>query len=245
MDIHVSPTSDQMAKAAAQRAASALRTAIETRGHARFIAATGNSQLDFLSYLVKEPGIEWEKTTMFHLDEYLGVAESHPASFVGYLKRRLTEIVPIGEVHFLLGDAPDHQAQLSAVSRAISAAPIDVAFVGIGENGHLAFNDPPADFETEAPYLIVELDEMCRTQQVNEGWFPDLAAVPSRALTMSIGQIMKSRQIVCTVPDARKAAAVRDCLSDRQPISPDRPASILRNHDACHVFLDAESAALL
>lgn len=245
MDIHISSTTDEMAKAAAQRAAYALRTAIETQGHARFVAATGNSQLGFLSYLVKEPGIDWAKTTMFHLDEYLGVSENHPASFVGYLRKQLTGQVPIGEAHFLSGDAEDQNEQLRAVSAAISSGPIDVAFVGIGENGHLAFNDPPADFTTDDPYLIVELDHMCRTQQVNEGWFPELSAVPTRAITMSIRQIMKSKQIVCTVPEERKAAAVRDCISDRLPISPERPASILREHSACHVFLDAESAALL
>lgn len=245
MDIHISRTSEEMAKAAAQRAAYALRNAIETQGHARFIAATGNSQLEFLSYLVKEPGIEWKKTTMFHLDEYLGVNESHPASFVGYLRKRLTENVPIGTVHFLSGDAADPQEQLKAISKSIAEAPIDVAFVGIGENGHLAFNDPPANFTTDEPYLIVELDQMCRRQQVNEGWFPDMAEVPAKALTMSIRQIMKSKQIVCTVPDARKATAVRDCLSDRHPVAPERPASILREHDSCHVFLDADSAELL
>ncbi|MFP4153275.1 MAG: glucosamine-6-phosphate deaminase [Alkalispirochaeta sp.] len=245
MEIHVSATSDEMAKAAARRAASTLRRAIETQGHARFIAATGNSQLEFLSYLVKEPGIDWKKTTMFHLDEYLGVSEEHPASFVGYLKRRLTDLVPVGEVYYLFGDAPDYDAQLTTVSDAIAVAPIDVAFVGIGENGHLAFNDPPADFETERPYIIVDLDEACRMQQVNEGWFPDIASVPTRALSMSIRQIMKSREIVCTVPDARKAIAVRECIGADSPVSPEHPASILQTHPGCHVFLDTASAALL
>ena len=182
---------------------------------------------------------------MFHLDEYLGIGESHPASFVAYLRERLTERVPIGMAHFIIGDSLDPQKQIQTISAAISSAPIDVAFVGIGENGHLAFNDPPADFTTEQPYLIVELDHVCRTQQVNGGGFPDLTAVPTRAVTMSIRQIMKSKQVVCTVPEERKAAAVRDCLSDRLPVAPQRPASILREHRACHVFLDADSAALL
>ena len=245
MDIHISRTSEDMAKAAAQRAAYALRTAIETKGNARFIAATGNSQLLFLEYLTKEPGIDWSKTTMFHLDEYLGLPESHPASFVGYLRRRLVEQTSLSDVHFLHGDAVPIDAAIRSVSEAITSTAIDVAFVGIGENGHLAFNDPPADFETRTPYIIVELDTACRNQQVNEGWFHDFEAVPTRAITISIHQIMQSEQIVCTVPDQRKAAAVRDCLSDRHPISFERPASILRRHKNCRVFLDEASASLL
>lgn len=245
MNIHISETRDQLARAASERAAAALHYAIETQGHARFIAATGNSQLGFLSNLVKEPGIEWQKTVMFHLDEYIGISDTHPASFVRYLREQLTGRVPIGTAYFLPGGAPETQEQIHAVSAAIAAAPIDVAFVGIGENGHLAFNDPPADFTTDEPFIEVELDRTCRTQQVSEGWFPDLNAVPTRALTMSIRQIMKSKQIICSVPDQRKAIAVRDCLSDDAVVSPERPASILRTHGNCHVFLDAESSALL
>ena len=245
MDINVMDSADEMAHAAAQQAATALRVAIEERGEARFIAATGNSQLSFLSYLVEAPGIDWAKTTMFHLDEYLGIDATHPASFVGYLKKRLVDRVPIGRRFFLDGVAPDIETHIAEVSRAIRSAPIDVACIGIGENGHVAFNDPPADFETEHPYIMVDLDQACRTQQVNEGWFPDIASVPSRAITMSVHQIMESRTIVCTVPDRRKAKAVHDCLSDQLDVSPERPASILRRHPACHVYLDKESASLL
>ncbi|MCG8478872.1 MAG: glucosamine-6-phosphate deaminase [Spirochaetales bacterium] len=245
MDIHIAQTPEDMARAAAQRAAHALRTAIEVRGNARFVAATGNSQLLFLEYLTGEPGIDWSKTTMFHLDEYLGLPDDHPASFVGYLRRRLVEKTALSDVHFLRGDAASINTAIRSASDAIASAPIDVAFVGIGENGHLAFNDPPADFETRKPYITVELDGACRTQQVNEGWFPDVETVPTHAVTMSIHQIMQSERIICTVPDRRKATAVRGCLSDRHPVSPDRPASILREHRNCHVFLDEAAASLL
>ena len=245
MEIHILQSSEDTAKAAAGRAADILRTAIETRGRARFIAATGNSQLLFLDYLVREQGIDWSKTTMFHLDEYIGLSERHPASFVGYLRRRLAEKTGLSDMHFLRGDAAPIDTVIRSVSDAIASAAIDVAFVGIGENGHLAFNDPPADFKTRKPYITVELDDACRNQQVNEGWFPDIEAVPTHAVTMSIHQIMQSERIICTIPERRKAAAVRDCLSDRNPVSAEYPASILREHRNCDVFLDEAAASLL
>lgn len=245
MKIHVLNQTDEMARAAAQQAARVLRAAIAARGDARFIAATGNSQLTFLDALCKEPDIDWSRTTMFHLDEYVGVDEQHPASFVRYLRERFVEVVNPGVVHFVNGMAADIDSECERLSMLIAEKTIDVAFVGIGENGHLAFNDPPADFNTNAPYIVVELDEACRLQQVNEGWFPTITDVPRKAVSMSIQQIMKATEIVCTVPDERKAQAVRDCLSPSLPVDPVRPASILRKHERCNVYLDRYSASRL
>ena len=239
--VHLDP--DVMAKVAAQSAAQFLRDAIQRRGKAAFVAATGASQFNFLKYLVAAPGIAWERTTMFHLDEYIGMSADHPASFRRYLRERLTSKVPIGSVHFIAGDAPDLAAEVDQLNRTIASTPIDAAFVGIGENGHLAFNDPPADFETERPYIIVTLDDACRRQQFGEGWFKTLDDVPRRAISMTVRQIMKAAHIVCTVPDKRKAQAVKACLEGE--IGPMLPASILRMHVSCHLFLDKESASLV
>lgn len=243
MRLAVHADSDAMAKAAAEAAARLLRDAIARRGHAAFIAATGASQFSFLEHLVAAPDIRWGLTTMFHLDEYIGFSPDHPASFRRYLRERLTSRVPVGTVHFIGGDAPDIGGELARLNRILAATPIDVAFVGIGENGHLAFNDPPADFETETPYIIVELDEACRRQQVGEGWFASLEEVPRRAISMSVKQIMKSAHIICTVPERRKARAVKACLEGE--IGPMVPASILRAHPRCLLFLDGEAAGLL
>ena len=199
--------------------------------------------LTFLAALTADKTIDWDNTTMFHLDEYIGIPETHPASFRKYLRERLVDIVQPGTVHFLDGEADEPQAECDRLNRIISQHQIDVAFVGIGENGHLAFNDPPADFETEDPYILVELDEACRLQQVGEGWFTGLDEVPSQAISMSIRQIMKAQTIICTVPDERKAEAVRNCLHGE--ITPMHPASILQTHPDCTVFLDAGSASLL
>ena len=239
--VHLDP--DVMAKVAAASAAQILRDAVQRRGRAAFIAATGASQFNFLKYLVAAPGIAWERTTMFHLDEYIGMSADHPASFRRYLRERLTSKVPIGAVHFIAGDAPDLAVELSQLNLAISSTSIDAAFVGIGENGHLAFNDPPADFETEHPYIIVTLDDACRQQQFGEGWFKTLDDVPRQAISMTVRQIMKAAHIVCTVPDKRKAQAVKACLEGE--IGPMLPASILRTHRSYSLFLDKESASLL
>lgn len=232
----------QLGEAAAQQAAAAIKRAIDARGLARIIAATGASQFEFLEALVADQSIDWKKVEMFHLDEYVGLPVTHPASFRKYLAERL--IVPAGiERHHLLDGEGDPREICDRVGDRISAAPIDVAFVGIGENGHLAFNDPPADFQTARPYIVVDLDEACRRQQVGEGWFPDLDAVPKQAISMSIRQILKASEIVCIVPDARKAEAVRNCLTG--PVSPDFPASILRTHADTTIYLDRDSASLL
>ena len=243
MEIKVFPTKAEMAAAAARQAADALRRALHARGKANVIAATGASQFEFLDALVKAPGIDWSRTVFFHLDEYVGVPATHPASFRRYLRERIVEKVRPGQFHFIEGDAADPKAEAARVGALIRDHPIDVAFVGIGENGHLAFNDPPADFETREPYLVVSLDEACRRQQLGEGWFPRLEDVPARAISMSIRQILDSAEILCIVPDARKARAVHDCLEG--PVSPQHPASILQRHPGTTVYLDAASAALL
>ena len=243
MEVLAFATKTEMAAAAAARAAVALRGAIAARGRAHVIAASGASQFEFLDALVRTPGIDWPRTAFFHLDEYVGLPESHPASFRRYLKERIVDRVHPGAFHFIDGEARDPEAECRRVGEVLARHPVDVAFVGIGENGHLAFNDPPADFETEEPYIVVTLDEACRRQQLGEGWFARLEDVPARALSMSIRQLLKSREVLCVVPDARKARAVRDCLQG--PVSRDHPASILQRHPRTAVFLDAASAALL
>jgi glucosamine-6-phosphate deaminase len=232
----------QMAKVAAEEAASVLREAIQKNGRARLIAATGAAQFTFLEVLTSLPNIDWHKAEMFHLDEYIGIPESHPASFCRFLKERLIEKTGITQHHLLHGDL-DPAKVIRETGAALASAPIDVAFVGIGENGHLAFNDPPADFQTEEPYIAVDLDEACRRQQMGEGWFATLEDVPRRAISMSIRQIMKAKKIICFVPDARKASAVHACFDGE--ISPTAPASILRRHAQTNVYLDKESSALL
>ena len=231
-----------MSRAAAEHAARTLTRTISERGSARIIAATGASQFDFLEALTGTPGIDWTSVEMFHLDEYVGLPTTHPASFRKYLLERLIRKTGISRYHFLDGES-DAEGTARDVGRKIAAAPIDVAFVGIGENGHLAFNDPPANFETTEPYLIVELDEACRRQQVGEGWFTSIDDVPKQAISMSVRQILAAREILCIVPDARKADAVKACMEG--PVSPMAPASILRTHGNTTVYLDRDSASLL
>jgi len=233
---------DSLAGAAASEAASRIRGAIAASGRARIIAATGASQMAFLAALTGAPDLDWSKVEMFHLDEYIGLSADHPAAFRRYLLERLIRPAGIAAVHLIDGER-DPIDVCRELGREVTAAPIDVAFVGIGENGHLAFNDPPADFDTEEPYLVVRLDEACRRQQVGEGWFTSIDEVPERAISMSIRQILKSRAILAVVPDARKAPAVRLCLEGA--ISPMAPASILRTHGDTSLFLDADSAALV
>ena len=243
MEVRVFPTKGEMAAMAAEQAASAIVGALSRLGRAHIVAATGASQFEFLDALTALSGIDWSKTVFFHLDEYVGIAESHPASFRRYLRERIVARVRPGAFHFIAGDAPDPEAEASRVGALLAAHPIDVAFVGIGENGHLAFNDPPADFETEEPYLVVRLDEACRKQQMGEGWFAGLGEVPEQAISMSIAQILKSREILCIVPDERKARAVHECLD--LEMSPEHPASALRSHPRTTVYLDEPSASLL
>jgi glucosamine-6-phosphate deaminase len=233
---------NEMAKAAAWEAARLIREAIAARGGARITAATGTSQYEFLEELAAAPDIEWGKVELFHLDEYVGISARHPASFQRYIRERILARLPVGRAWLLDGMA-DPADTCRRAGLAISAAPIDVAFVGIGENGHLAFNDPPADFDTDEPFLLVNLDQQCRQQQVDEGWFSSLEQVPRTAISMSIRQILKARAIVCLVSGARKAEAVRLCLEGE--IGPMAPASALRLHERATVFLDREAASLL
>ncbi len=231
-----------LSTAAAEQAAELLRAAIKNRSKARLIAATGVSQLEFLDILTKTPGIDWPRVEMFHLDEYIGLPITHPASFRKYLLENLIRKTGITNYHLLDGEH-DPQETVRAVGAQITSAPIDLAFAGFGENGHLAFNDPPADFVTEQPYLIVNLDETTRRQQVGEGWFANEAEVPKQAISMSIHQIMRSKEIIAVVPDARKARAVKACLEGE--VSSMAPASILRTHPAATIYLDKAAASLL
>ncbi len=231
-----------MSRAAARHAAHALSAAIAARGRVRLVAATGTSQLEFLAALTAAPGIEWPRVEMFHLDEYVGLSIEHPASFRRYLLERLINETGIRRYHLLDGEH-EPAAEAARVGRELASAPVDVAFVGIGENGHLAFNDPPADFVTDDPYIIVTLDEACRRQQVGEGWFRAVEDVPSRAISMSVRQILKSREIICVVPDARKADTVRAAVEGE--VSPLVPASILQTHSNTTLYLDPDSASRL
>jgi len=231
-----------LAAAAGVDAAAAVRRAIRERGSARIIAATGASQFEFLDQLTKAPDIDWKRVEMFHLDEYLGVPTTHPASFRKYLLDRLINKAGIVHYHLLDGEAEPRKV-IAEMTAEIRKTQIDVAFVGIGENGHLAFNDPPADFESDEAYIVVKLDEACRRQQLGEGWFQSLQDVPTSALSMTVRQILRAQQIICVVPDARKATAVANCLESE--ISPMFPASILRTHPDATVYLDRESSSLL
>ena len=241
MEIVISETKQELGKKAAEKGAELIRKAIIERGEANIIVATGASQFEMLSELIKEE-IDWSVVTGFHLDEYIGIKESHPASFRKYLKERFVNLVPLKEFHYVNGDT-DPNAECARLGKLICKHPIDVAFVGIGENSHLAFNDPPANFETEDAYLVVTLDKECRLQQMGEGWFPTFDDVPEKAISMSIRQIMKSKAIICSVPDARKAKAVRASLESE--VSSIIPASILQNHEAAWMYLDTDSAFLL
>ncbi len=243
MSILVFDTPAELGKAAGSHAAGLLRQAIAEKGEANLIVATGTSQFETLKQLIAEEDIDWSKVTMFHLDEYIGLSVTHPASFRKYLKERFLEKLPPLAAAYLINGETDTEQERQKLGDLIRNHPIDVALVGIGENGHLAFNDPPADFDTEEPYLVVDLDEPCRLQQLNEGWFGSLEEVPAQAISMSIRQIMKSKHIICSVPDERKAEAVKNSLT--QPVSNLFPASILQDHPSCHFYLDQKSASLI
>ena len=242
MKINISPDKITLGRAAAAHAAQLLQQTIATQGRARILAATGGSQFEFLEALTATPGLAWDRVELFHLDEYVGIGFEHPASFGRYLLNRFINKTGLKNHHLLDGLA-DPEKTCREMGVLLAAEPIDIAFAGIGENSHLAFNDPPADFVTEQPYLVVQIDEACRQQQVGEGWFPDLAAVPQRAISISVRQLLKAKTIIVPVPDTRKAQAVRLCLEG--PITPQAPASILREHPDVTIYLDRHSAALL
>lgn len=244
MNILVCDDKQALGRAAAEHGAQRIREAIHANGAARIIVATGASQFEMLAHLAGMSDLRWDKVTIFHLDEYIGLPITHGASFRKYLWERFVSKLPLplAAFHAIDGEG-DAAAECRRLGAFISAGPIDVAFVGIGENGHLAFNDPPADFETDQPYIVVDLDDACRRQQLGEGWFPTFNAVPKQAISMSIRQIMKSRCMVTSVPDQRKAEAVRNSV--KEPVSPQVPASILQRHLDCTLYLDPASASLL
>jgi glucosamine-6-phosphate deaminase len=242
MDIKVADNSMELGKQAGTQAAQFISEAIKNRGGANIILATGTSQFETLNQLVSED-LDWSKVVMFHLDEYIGLPVTHPASFRKYLQEKfLSKVAPLKAAYLVNGEAAP-QAECERLSQLIINHPIDVALVGIGENGHLAFNDPPADFDTEEPYIVVQLDEPCRKQQLGEGWFKTLEDVPPQAISMSVKQIMKSKKIICSVPDSRKALAVKNTVE--QEVSNIYPASILQLHPGCHLYLDKNSAGML
>jgi glucosamine-6-phosphate deaminase len=226
---------------AASQGTAAINEAILEEGRANIILATGVSQYEVLDRLVVS-AIDWSKVTVFHLDEYIGLPITHGASFRKYLHERFMDRLPVKPVFVeVVGDAESLDDELERLNALIERHPIDVCFAGIGENGHLAFNDPPADFETDDPYIVVALDEACRRQQLGEGWFPDLAAVPRAAISMSIRQIMASNTLIVSAPDTRKAAAVKATVEG--PVTPLCPASILQLHPSATLHLDQASAS--
>jgi len=243
MEIVTAADAVELGRRAAGEGAERIRSALQKRGEAAILVATGASQFETLKFLVEAPDIDWSRVTAFHLDEYLGLDDNHPASFRRYLRERFVEKVPLKGFHYVSGDAVDAAEECRRLGDIIGRYDIDVAFIGIGENGHLAFNDPPADFETRQPYLVVDLDEACRRQQLGEGWFPTLDDVPSQAISMSVQQILTADVIICSVPDARKAEAVRGAVEG--PVSPELPASILQSHPNAFLFLDPPAAGRL
>lgn len=242
MRLRIHDDKQRLGLAMAEEGARLIREAIARDGHANIIVATGASQFELLEALVRQPDLDWSKVTAFHLDEYVGLPVSHGASFRRYLHERFVAKLPnLGEFVDVIGDAPDLEGEIKRLNDRISGLTIAVCFAGIGENGHLAFNDPPADFDTRSPYLVVTLDEACRKQQWGEGWFPTLEAVPKQAISMSIRQILASEHLLITVPDARKAEAVRNAVEG--PLTPLCPASILRLHPHCVLALDPPAAS--
>jgi glucosamine-6-phosphate deaminase len=243
MLLKVFPDKTSLSRAAAEQAANAIRSALNQYGHARIVAATAASQIEFLDALTKATAIDWSRVEAFHLDEYIGLPITHPGSFRKMLLEQLIQKTGIVKYHLLDGDAQDPAEVARRMSKELASAPVDVEFLGIGENGHLAFNDPPADFEVEDPYIVVNLDEACRQQQVGEAWFASISQVPKRALSMSVRQVLKAKEILAVVPDQRKAPAIKACFAGE--ISPMAPASILRMHPNATVYLDKNSASLL
>lgn len=241
MKIFIKNSKNELGKSASFSGAKKIIDSINNKGSAAIILATGASQFEMLDSLIQEK-IDWSKVTCFHLDEYIGIDKTHPASFQKYLKERFFDKVNVNEFYFVDG-TNDPISECERLNEKISLQEIDVAFIGIGENSHLAFNDPPADFKTTQPYIIVELDEDCRNQQFGEGWFPDIESVPKKAISMSINQIMKSKSIICTVPDKRKAEAVKNTIIVEETNLV--PSTILKKHPNAELFLDMESSSLL
>ena len=244
MEILLFENEQEMGCAAASMGAEKIKRAVAARQSANIVIATGQSQFSVLSNLALEPNVPWHKVHIFHLDEYVGLSDDHKASFRRYIKDRFISRLPAyASFEAISGDCDQIEAELSRLGHRLAGESIDVCFAGIGENGHLAFNDPPADFQIDEPYHVVSLDEACRQQQVNEGWFETLSSVPTRAISMSIRQIMKSDYLIVSVPGTRKGAPVRNAIEGQ--VTPEVPASILQQHRSCTILLDPPSAALL
>ena len=244
MQVSLVEDAAELGRVAARLGADVIRKALQQRGEATIIVATGASQFALLEALVVAPGIDWSRVTAFHLDEYIGLPATHPASFRGYLRQRFLAPLAVKPTFIAVdGDAVDLPAEVVRLNGLLKDRQVDICFAGIGENGHLAFNDPPADFEVEDPYIVVQLDEACRKQQFGEGWFPTLQAVPQQAISMSIRQIMKSACLLLTVPDTRKAAAAQRAIEG--PVDKACPASIVQTHPDCTVLMDEAAASLL
>ncbi len=242
LSVTICPDKYELGRAAADMAERCINQALKERGEAVVVLATGASQFEFLDALTKRP-IDWKKIVAFHLDEYVGIDANHPASFRRYLRERIIEKVGIGTAYLIEGDAQNPEAECRRLESIFKRYSVDVAFVGIGENGHLAFNEPPAQFDDSASFKLVELNSQSRNQQLGEGWFKTLDDVPRYAITMTIPAVMASKAIVCSVPDLRKAEAVKNTLMEK--VSPLCPASILRRHEKAGLFLDRLSASLL
>jgi glucosamine-6-phosphate deaminase len=240
MNINISRTSGEMAQRAAACAAQAISRTIAQNGEARILLSTGESQIEAIRYLT-EMEVEWDKVVMFHLDEYINLAETHKASFRKYLKERFIQVVNPKKAYLVNGEG-NVEENIATLTEELEKAPIDVALVGIGENAHIAFNDPPADFETDKAYIIVNLDQTCKQQQVNEGWFGSLDEVPAQAISMTVPQILKSRTIVTIVPGIRKSDAIQKTLS-AETVTNLVPATILKTHPDWNLFLDGDSAS--
>lgn len=238
MNLHIEETPVLLGEKAAALTAGLLRQAIRENGHARLVLSTGSSQFETLEALVKE-NVDWSKVTMFHLDEYVNLPETHPASFRKYLKERFLSKVTLADYHLVDG-SPD---SIPALTAELKRAPIDIGLIGIGENAHIAFNDPPADFDTRESYIVVNLNERCKQQQVGEGWFASTEEVPAQAISMTAWQIMQCRHIISAVPHKVKAKAVADTLS--HDTTPEIPATLLKTHPNFDLFLDTESASLI
>ena len=237
-----SQTPEELGKKAAQHAAKLLRQYIAQNGGARLLLSTGASQLTTINALLEEP-VEWEKVEMFHLDEYINLSQDHPASFIKYLKERFVAKVPLGKVHYV-DTSGDVNEMIARLTREIRKKPVDVGLIGIGENAHIAFNDPPADFDSEEAFIVVTLAESCRKQQLGEGWFPTIDDVPTKAVTMTVRQILKCKHILSAVPFKVKAQAIYDTMT-APDITPMVPATILREHEDWTVYLDKDSSSML
>jgi len=244
LTVEVFPDKARLAAAASAHARSIILGAIGRCGRARIIVGTGNSQSELIDALIREPELDWRAVEAFHLDEYVGISPEHPASFRRWLKTRLTDKVHPATVHYLAGDATDLNAEIARYAGLLAAGPIDLCFVGFGENGHIAFNDPHvAEFADPQPIKRITLDEACRRQQVGEGHFRDLQDVPAEAVTLTCPELMRADHWICCVPDLRKATAVQRAIEG--PISPACPASLARTHPSAYLYLDAPAASLL